>query len=688
MSTPTSNPNPLLRPADEAGFDEIRAEHLAPALDVLLAEAQAALERSVGDAVATDYDAMAAALDVPVERLTVAWGRVNHLHAVADTPELRTAVAENLPRVTAFFTSLASDERLYAKYKALAAARAGRPAANERDKVRAKVLADALRAFRLGGAELQGEAKARFAAIQSRLAELGQRFGEHVMDATDGWSYFASTEQLAGLPDDILAATREAAVADGKDGHKLTLHVPIYLPVLQFVQDRGLRETLFRAYAVRASELGPAAQDNTAIVHEMLALRAEEAALLGYGSFADVSLATKMATHPQQVMDFVRDLARRARPFAEKELAELRAFATSDCGIPDLEPWDRPFVAEKLKQQRYAFSSTEVKQYFGAPKVVAGLFALIEKLLGVEIRTAPRAAWHPSVTHHEVWRGGRAIAGFFLDLYARPGKQPGAWMDNARQRWQRPDSGRLQRPEAHLVCNFAPPTANAPSLLTHDDVITLFHEFGHGLHHMLTQVDEYAVSGIAGVEWDAVELPSQFMENFCWEYEVLAGLSGHVQTGEPLPAALFERMKAARNFGNGLALIRHCEYALFDMRLHVEPEHRASLQGPLQLARTVAAELSPATPPDFLRYPHSFSHLFDGGYAAGYYGYAWAEVLSADAYSAFEEAGIFDPATGARWREQVLEVGGSRPAIESFKAFRGREPSIDALLRHQGLVDA
>jgi oligopeptidase A len=680
--------NPLLADPDSVGFGTIRAEHLAPALDVLLADAQAALEHSVSDAVPADYDAMARALDVPVERLTVAWGRANHLHAVADTPELRAAVADNLPRVTQFFTSLASDERLYAKYKQMVAARVGQPAASAQDKVRAKVLADALRAFRLGGAELQGPAKERFAAIQSRLADLGQSFGEHVLDATDGYAHYASAEQLAGLPADILAATREAAAADGHEGHKLTLHAPVYIPVLQFVADRNLRETLFRAYQTRASDLGPAELDNTAIVHEMLQLRAEAAELLGYPSYADVSLATKMARSPAEVSGFVRDLARRARPFAERELAELREHAARECGIADLQAWDRPYVSEKLKQQRYAFSSTEVKQYFTAPKVVTGLFALIERLLGVQIREAPQPAWHASVGHHEVLRGGEVIASFFLDLYARNGKQPGAWMDNARQRWQRPDTAVLQRPVAHLVCNFAPPTAGSPSLLTHDDVVTLFHEFGHGLHHLLTRVDDYAVSGIAGVEWDAVELPSQFMENFCWEYEVLAGLSGHVETGEPLPTALFDRMKAARNFGNGLALIRHCEFSLFDMLLHVEPEHRASPDGALQLARAVAAELSPAAPPDFIRYAVSFSHLFDGGYAAGYYGYAWAEVLSADAYSAFEEAGIFDPATGARWREQVLEVGGSRPAMDSFQAFRGRAPTLDAMLRHQGLHDA
>ena len=417
-------------------------------------------------------------------------------------------------------------------------------------------------------------------------------------------------------------------------------------------------------------------------MHELLSLRAEEAALLGHASYAELALVPKMARTPQEVLDFVRDLARRARPFAERELAEMRAFAAAELGLPDLQAWDRAYVAEKLKQSRYAFSSQEVKQYFTEPAVLKGLFGLIETLFEVSIRPADAPVWHDSVRFFRVWRGDKPVAAFYLDPYARAGKHSGAWMDDCRTRWRRPE-GALQLPVAHLVCNFAPPVGDKPALLTHDEVTTLFHEFGHGLHHMLTQVDDHNVAGIAGVEGDAVELPSQFMENFCWEWDVLQRMTAHADTGAPLPRALFERMRAARHFQSGLRLLRQCEFSLFDMRLHAEPASATRAQA---LCDEVNAEVQPEAAPPFLRYPCTFTHVFDGGYAAGYYGYAWAEVLSADAYAAFEEAGVFDAATGRRFREEILEVGGSRPALESFRAFRGREPRIDALLRHQGLA--
>ncbi|MDE2613751.1 MAG: M3 family metallopeptidase [Burkholderiales bacterium] len=674
--------NPLLA-ALEAGVDlpdfaAVRPEHVTPALDVVLAQAEAALERTAGAEVAATYEAMSAVLDVSVERLHRVWGAVSHLLEVQDTPALRAAHGDNLARVTDFDTRLASDVRLAAKVRAIAAS----PATAALTPDRRQALAHTLRDFMLGGAELEGAARERFAAIQARSAMLSQQFGQNVLDATDAWSCDVDEAELDGVPDDVREAARERARADGRNGYRLTLHMPCWRPVVQYAKRRELREHLYRAWAVRASELGDAAHDNGEVLRELVELRQEAAGLLGHASYAHLSLVPKMARSPEEVLEFVRDLARRARPFAERELAEMEGFARDTLGLATLEPWDRAFVAEHLEQQRYAFSGEQVRQYFTAPRVLDGLFALVERLFGVSVRAEPASVWHEDVSFHRLWRDGEPIAGFYLDPYARAGKQSGAWMDDARARWLRPD-GRLQRPLAHLVCNFAPPLGARPALLTHDDVLTLFHEFGHGLHHMLTRVDERAVAGIAGVEWDACELPSQFMENFAWEWTVLERLSAHVDSGMPLPRELFERMRAARNFQSGLAMVRQCELALFDMRLHLEPGQAGRATA---LMAEVAAELSPLAPAPFGRYAHSFTHLFDGAYAAGFYGYAWAEVLSADAYSAFEKAGSDERATGQRYREAILESGGSRPALESFKAFRGREPRLDALLRHQGLT--
>ncbi|MDO8375637.1 MAG: M3 family metallopeptidase [Aquabacterium sp.] len=680
--------NPLLSAAALPEFAAIRPEHLTPALDVLLPEAEAALERAVGATVAADYDALSAVLDVPLERLSRAWGAVNHLNAVANTPELREAYNANLGRITEFHTRLGADERLYAKYKAVATG----PAAATLSPARTQALAHAMRDFVLSGAELQGEAKTRFAAIQERSAELAQQFSEHVLDATDGFTLYATAEQMAGVPADVCQQTREAAEAEGRSGHKLTLHIPVYLPVMQYATDRALREQLYRAYSARASEFGPAELDNSALMSELLQLRAEEAALLGQPSYADLSLVPKMAESPAQVMAFLRDLAQRARPHAERDLAELRAFAAEQLGLADLQYWDQAFVAEKLKEARYAFSEQAVKQYFTEPKVLEGLFHIVETLFDVRIRPDTAEVWHDSVRFFRIERsaaGGvgdappQLVGQFYLDLYARPGKRPGAWMNEVRGRWQRPDGQGLQTPVAHLVCNFSSPIGGKPALLTHDDVITLFHEFGHGLHHMLTQVDELAVAGISGVEWDAVELPSQFMENFCWEWAVLSRLTAHVDTGEPLPRELFDRMIAARNFQSGMQTLRQIEFSLFDMRLHAEADAHARVQA---VVDEVRAEVAVNPAPAFNRFQHSFSHIFAGGYSAGYYSYKWAEVLSADAFAAFEEQGVFNPEVGLRFRQEILEAGGSRPAMASFKAFRGREPSIDALLRHQGMA--
>lgn len=668
----TEMTNPLLSTAALPDFAAIRPEHVQPAIQELLAAAQAALDEAVKPETPADYDRLSGILDTASERLGAAWGAVGHLNAVADTPALREAYNAMLPAVTEFSTAMGANEALFAKYKAVLAAQgAALPAARQ------QLLKHAIRDFVLSGAELQGEARARYAAIQERSAELQQQFSEHVLDATDGWSYIASTEELAGVPQDVLDATR---LDDG--GHKLTLHFPVYLPVMQYAENRALRERLYRAYVTRASEVLEAGSkpewDNSAAMREIVALRQEEARLLGYASFAEVSLAPKMASSPAEVMAFLRDLARRARPFAEKDLAELREFAQ---GAP-LESWDVSYWSEKLKEARYAFSDQTVKQYFTAPKVVAGLFSIIERLFEVSITEAQASVWHDSVKFYELRRGGEKIASFYLDLYARPGKRPGAWMDDVRSRWLKP-TGEQQLPVAQLVCNFASPVGDKPALLTHDDVITLFHEFGHGLHHMLTQVNDLGVSGISGVEWDAVELPSQFMENFCWEWEVLQQLSGHVDSGEPLPRELFDKMLAAKNFQSGLMTLRQIEFALFDMRLHGEPGAEADVQ---KLLDEVRAEVAVLIPPAFNRFQHSFSHIFAGGYAAGYYSYKWAELLSADAWSAFEEEGVFNAATGRRFLREVLEQGGARDAIDNFKAFRGREPKIDALLRHQGMA--
>jgi oligopeptidase A len=670
--------NPLLALDGLPRFAEIRPEHVGPAITQLLAEADAALERATSPEVPADYDALSAVLDVATERLSSAWGAVAHLNHVADNPELRAAYNESLPKVTEFHTRLGADERLYAKYKAIA----NSPAAALLNAARRRALSNAMRDFVLSGAELQGAARERYAQIQERQAALSQAYSEHVMDATDSFALYVSEAELAGVPADAKDAARAASEADGKPGYKLTLHFPSYFPVMQYGENRALREQLYTAYATRASDLGKPEHDNSAAMRELLALRHEESQLLGYRNFAEVSMVPKMADSPEQVTEFLRDLARRARPYAEKDLAELREFARSELGLSELQSWDVPFASEKLKEARYAFSDQEVKPYFTEPKVLSGLFRIIETLFEVSIRPDTAEVWHPTVRFFRIERGSQLVGQFYLDPYARTGKRPGAWMDDVRGRWARPE-GHTQTPVAHLVCNFTPPAEGKPALLTHDEVTTLFHEFGHGLHHMLTQVNDVGVAGISGVEWDAVELPSQFMENFCWEWEVLKHLTAHVDTAEPLPRPLYDKMLAAKNFQSGLQTLRQIEFSLFDMRLHAELGSEDRVQ---QIADEVRKEVAVFTPPAFNRFQHSFSHIFAGGYAAGYYSYKWAEVLSADAWSAFEETGALDPETGRRYREAILEAGGSRPAMESFMAFRGREPRIDALLRHQGMA--
>ena len=673
--------NPLLDFSGLPLFDQIAPDHVAPAVDELLAQADAALERVCDPAFEPQWSAISAVLDVATERLGRAWGAVSHLNSVADTPELRAAYNAALPRVTDFWTRLGADERLYAKYQAIEV--------QGLNAEQARAQRNALRNFVLSGAQLQGDDKQRFAAIQERQAELSQKFSENALDATEAFAYYASAEELVGVPADVVQAARQSAQAEGKEGHKLTLKMPCYLPVMQFAHSSALRETLYRAYSTRASEQAPGEQlrfDNSAVMAEILALRLEEAQLLGYGNFAQVSVVPKMAQSPEQVIAFLRDLARRARPYAEQDVADLRAFAREKLDLFEPKAWDYPYLGERLKEARYAFSEQEVKQYFTSPKVLAGLFKIVETLFEVSIVPDRAPVWKPEVEFFRIERGGQLLGQFYLDQPARTGKRGGAWMDDVRSRWLRPDTGALQTPVAHMVCNFAQGLQGRPALLTHDDVTTLFHEFGHGLHHMLTQVNERDVSGISGVEWDAVELPSQFMENFCWEWDVLRHMTAHVDSGEPLPRELFDKMLAARNFQSGLQTLRQVEFALFDMLLHSQHDPKGDIMGLLQQVR---AEVAVLTPPAYSRTPHTFSHIFAGGYAAGYYSYKWAEVLSADAYAAFEEAGgssALNTDIGRLYRRHILEVGGSRDAMESFKAFRGREPQIDALLRHQGMA--
>jgi oligopeptidase A len=675
--------NPLLSLAGLPQFDQIAPEHVAPAIEQLLLDANQALETVTTPEFPARWSDIASVLDVSTEKLGMAWGAVSHLNSVADTPELRAAYNEVLPQVTEFFTRLGADERLYAKYKAIDV--------NSLNAEQRQAHKNAIRNFVLGGAELQGADRERFAAIQERQAELGQKFSENALDATDAFAYYAQADELEGVPDDVKQAALTAAKADDKDGYKITLKMPCYLPVMQFAQSSALREKLYRAYVTRASDQADAATqkyDNSTLIADMLALRLEEAQLLGYRNFGELSVVPKMAESPEQVTRFLRDLATKARPFAEKDLADLREFAAQHLALSDPQAWDWPYISEKLKEARYAFSEQEVKQYFTAPKVLAGLFKIVETLFDVSIKPDSAPVWHPSVEFYRLERAGALVGQFYLDPSARKGKRGGAWMDDVRGRWMRPDTHQLQTPVAHLVCNFAEGVDGKPALLTHDDVTTLFHEFGHGLHHLLSQVNERDVSGISGVEWDAVELPSQFMENFCWEWEVLQGMTAHIETGEPLPRALFDKMLAAKNFQSGMQTLRQIEFSLFDMLLHTAHDPAQDL---MPLLNQVRAEVAVLLPPEWSRTAHTFSHIFAGGYAAGYYSYKWAEVLSADAYAAFEETvghdGLPNVEMGKKYRQAILEAGGSRPAIESFKAFRGREPNLDALLRHQGMSD-
>ncbi len=672
--------NPLLDFSTLPRFSAITPAHIKPAVAQLINDAEATVAAIATAEVPPTWENFVTPLDDVTERLSRAWNVVGHLNAVVNSPELREAYNGMLPTVTAFWTSLSQDERLFARYKQIRAS-SGTLGLNAAQN---KVLDNEVRDFRLGGAELAVDKKARFKVIQEELSTLTATFNDNVLDATNGFAYFVNDEnELAGIPDDVKAVARGAAAKDGKPGWKITLLQPCYWPVMQYTSNRGLRERLYRAYVTRASELGDdEKRNNSDAIKRILQLRAETASLLGYKNYAEVSLATKMAETPAEVIAFIDDMVTKSKPFAVQDWQELTRFAQSELNLAQVEAWDVSYVSEKLREQRYAFSDNDVKQYFPETQVLAGLFRVIDSLYGLTVKPSRADTWHPDARFFDlVDKSGGMVGQFYLDLYARDAKRGGAWMDDAINRRRKHDC--IQHPVAYLTCNFSAPVGDKPALFTFDEVITLFHEFGHGLHQLLTEVDELSVSGINGVEWDAVELPSQFMENFCWEWEVLTHMTRHVESGATLPRELFDKMIAAKNFQAGMQFVRQLEFGLLDMRLHAGFD--AGIDDLQVLTASVRAQVAVMKYPDFNRSTHAFGHIFGGGYAAGYYSYKWAEVLSADAYAAFEETGVLSPETGARFRREVLGRGGSRPALASFTAFRGRTPEMDALLRHNGM---
>ena len=688
VQTTQSLANPFSDLSGLPRWAEMTPETVAPAVQAALSEAHnavQAMEQLAPEQIT--WDNFVEYLNDKTEQLSRIWGAVTHLHHVVDNEQWRAEYNRFLPEITEFWTQLGQNETIMAHYQTLA--QTSNFAALT--PTRQHITTNALRDFALSGALLKGEARAEYAQLASEAAQLQAKFSENLLDATNAYAYYARLDELNGVPDDVLTAMREAAQADNQDGYKISLHFPSYFPIMQYADDRALRAQVYRANVTRASDLGDAALDNTAIMQRLLAIRQRIAALLDYPNYAEVSLAPKMAESVAQVEHFLLDLADKARPFAERDMQELTAFAAQELGLKDLQAWDMAYASEKLREQRYAFSEQEVKNYFPLKKSLNGLFKVIESLFGVQLqRNDSVQTWHSDVQFFDVkTTDGQIIGGVYLDPYARAGKNSGAWMDEVRVRRQH--NGAVQTPVAHMVCNFAKPLqGEADSYLYHDDLITLFHESGHALHHLLTQVGDMDASGIRGVEWDAVELPSQFMENFCWDYEVLAGMSAHAQTGATLPQELFDKMLAAKNFQSGMQMLRQIEFSLYDMRLHAEyaaerPEMIFSVMN------EVRARVAVVPVPEFNRFAHSFSHIFAGGYSAGYFSYKWAEVLSADVFALFEEAvaqgaPLLNQNLGQRYWREVLAVGGSRPAMDSFKALRGREPQVDALLRHSGLA--
>ena len=683
--------NPLLVAIDSLiDYPAIRPEHVEQAIDQLLAQARQAVETVSSDDREPSWETVVEPLTDATETLYRAWSVAGHLNSVINTPELREAYNNCLPRMSEFSTWVGLNRQLFLRYQALADS----PAFVGLSPQRQRIVTLALRDFRLSGVELQGQAREDYARISEELAQTSQQFSEHVLDAIDQWHYLVTDEkELEGVPADVLAAAARTAQENGQQGWRLTLKMPCYLPVMQYARNQDLRELLYRAYTTVASEQGDPQFDNSRAIETLLRLRAEEAGLLGFASYAHMRLETRMADTPEQVLGFLRDLAAKARPYARQDLAELQEFARQELGLAALQPWDVAYCSERLREQRYVYSEDEVKQYFTEPAVLKGLFQVIQRLFDVTLRPTTAPVWHPAVRAFEVCGSdGKTLGYLYMDLHARQGKQGGAWVDSERSR--RRLGEHLCLPIAYLVCNFAEPQSGRPALLTHDDVITLFHESGHALHALLSRVDDPAASAFAAVEWDAIELPSQFMENFCWEWPVVQMLTAHADTGEHLPRELYEKLRRARNFQSGMQMVRQLEFSLFDMLIHAR-DTGLDIAAVMQILDQVRQEVAVIFPPDWHRFPHQFSHLFAGGYGAGYYSYKWAEVLSADAYSAFEEQAYvhadgardtLDSNTGHRFWREVLSVGGERPAAESFRAFRGRDPSIAALLRHSGLT--
>ena len=671
--------NPLLTINDLIDFPSIKPEHVVPGMKTLIAEAQAVLDNVTKESTPPTWEDVVTPLEKKTLTLSRAWGAVSHLMSVCDEPELRKAYNEALPIVTQFWIGL-SQSNLSQKYKAIRESEEFK----NLSAVRQRIVNEELIDFKLAGAFLPEDKKAELKKVKESLAQESQKFSENLLDATNAYGLLVKDEkELAGIPADDIASFKETAEAADQKGYRITLQIPHYLAVLQYADNRKLRETLYHAYVTRASELDFEGKfNNNEVMKRIVELRATEASLLGYHNYGEVSLATKMANTPKEVVSFLRDLAQKSLPQAKADMAEVKAFAKEKLGIEDPQSWDLPYASEKLREAQYAFSDQEVKQYFTLPAVFKGLFGLVQTLFNIRIVKDKAPVWHPDVQFFRIENAqGEKIAQFYMDLYARPNKRGGAWMDNDRTRNRL--YGELQTPVAYLVCNFAKPVGDKPALLTHDDVLTLFHEFGHGLHHMLSRIEEPAASGINGVEWDAVECPSQFMENFAWDWTVIENLTARVQTGEKLPRSLYDKMLAAKNFQSAMAMVRQLEFGLFDMLLHTEFDPtKDTIQG---LLLQVRKEVAVTHQPDYNRFPNSFSHIFAGGYAAGYYSYKWAEILSSDAFSLFEETGVLNSQTGKKWLDEVLAVGSSRPAMDSFIAFRGRAPKIDALLRHSGI---
>ena len=674
--------NPLLDISKLPLFSQIKPEHITPALDVVLHDNRAWLAQTLDSETRFTWNNLVAPMNEAGNRLDRMWSPVSHMNAVVNTDDLRKAYNDNLSRLSDYHTEMGQNAKLYQAMQSIRAHETGLDAAQQ------KSLDDSLLGFTLSGVGLPDAQKERFREISQELSQLTSRFSDNVLDATNAWTkQILDVNELAGLPESALEMAAQTAKQRDMEGWVITLQFPSYFPVMTYADNRELRAEVYRAYTTRASELGANAEwDNSQVMRDILRLRQAEAALLGYANFAELSLATKMAESPQQVLDFLEDLARKSKAFAVTEFAEIQTFAREQLGLDDVQAWDVGYVSEKMKQARFDFSEEDLKPYFPAARVISGLFTLVEKLFGVRIeqQTGHIDLWHKDVRFYLVYdRTDTVQACFYLDLYARQHKRGGAWMSDFCGRFRRADG--LQIPVAFMTCNSSAPVGDKPALFTHDEVVTLFHEFGHGLHHMLTQVDYPDVAGINGVEWDAVELPSQFMENWCWERSVLDMIAAHWDTGEPLPEALFQKMQAARHFQTAMATVRQLEFALFDMKLHLDPQ--AAEPGKVEaIRREVLEQVAVIQPPAFNRMPNSFTHVFAGGYAAGYYSYKWAEVLSADAFARFEEEGLFNSGVGEAFLKEVLQVGGSRKAMESFVAFRGRKPSVDALLRHNGLA--